>query len=55
MKGLNIIYRDELGIVRVTVDSESIMFIDNVAYFDSMGEEYAIRTKDIVSIEKEFD
>lgn len=49
---MRVIYNDELGVISVVADSDSILFSQWEIYFDSNGEEYRIPLNRVIAIEK---
>lgn len=48
-----LVYRDEIGYVRVKIDNNGVQFVDGYAYFGSDEKEYKIKIENLVSIEME--
>jgi len=47
-----VIYKDDAGIVSIEIDFYNIQFLDGECYFSSNGEEYRIKTEQLITIER---
>lgn len=45
-----VVYRDELGFVKVVVDNNGIQFLDGHAYFGNDEDDYKINMNDVVCV-----
>lgn len=47
---MTIYYRDEIGEIGVDIDFYNIQFLNGECYFSSNGEEYRIKTEQLIEI-----
>lgn len=45
-------YRDNIGVVSAKIDFNNVVFFEGECYFSCNGEEYRIKTDNIIAIER---